>query len=455
MTEGGRFATVNEGELKRLIEEKDAKNTRRAMETAVKTFRSYLKEKDESEDFEKMSAADLDKLLARFFVEVRTINGEHYKKTSLFALRHGLNRFLSMHSDMDIIHGDDFSHSKNVFQAAAKELKRQGKGGIDHHPPIEEEDTRKMYAYFDLDNNVKLQEKVFVDMMLYFGRRGRENIHLLKISDFAAKQDGDGQLYIYMKKDELTKNHQMDANTADGRMYAVPSKYDPMCPVKTFMKYKQHLNSKCDRLFQRPSKKENALSWYDNMALGHNTIGSMMKNISTKAGLSRTYSNHSLRATLVHLLDSKGNFASRHIMTVTGHRAESSLKSYTGYTEPSMKRKMSDAISSTLRVETESKKPKSDASSPDVSNMDLSAVSFEPLSSSQLDNLLNDLHTDEIENDAFDEILKNLDVEKCTSNSQNRNLNINIAKTFENKIPFPCFNFSSCSNITVNYNFSK
>jgi hypothetical protein len=32
-------------------------------------------------------------------------------------------------------------------------------------------------------------------------------------------EDADGLRYIYLKKDELTKNHQEETNTADGRMY--------------------------------------------------------------------------------------------------------------------------------------------------------------------------------------------------------------------------------------------
>ena len=57
----------------------------------------------------------------------------------------------------------------------------------------------------------------------------------------------------------------------------------------------------------------------------------MMTELSEKFGLSKKYTNHSLRATSVHILDS-AQFPSRHIMTVTGHKAETSLKTYTGYT---------------------------------------------------------------------------------------------------------------------------
>lgn len=126
---------------------------------------------------------------------------------------------------MDIIHGVEFTECNKIFDAATKQLKREGKGGIVHHPPIDDADLQKMYQYFTLDDNVKLQQKVFVDLMLYFGRRGRENIHELKIDDFAVTSDGDGRLYIYKVRDEVTKNHQDDPNSADGRMYAKPGKF--------------------------------------------------------------------------------------------------------------------------------------------------------------------------------------------------------------------------------------
>ncbi|KAJ8318361.1 hypothetical protein KUTeg_003452 [Tegillarca granosa] len=66
----------------------------------------------------------------------------------------------------------------------------------------------------------------------------------------------------------------------------------------------------------------------------------MMPNLSAKAKLSRRYCNHYLRATSVHL----------HIMSVAGHKAETSLKTYyTGYTGEQIKQSMSDTISQGFR----------------------------------------------------------------------------------------------------------
>jgi hypothetical protein len=57
--------------------------------------------------------------------------------------------------------------------------------------------------------------------MLYFGRRGQENLRELKITDFSCTSDGDGNKYIYLDKDEKAHNHQHNENTAAGRMYEV------------------------------------------------------------------------------------------------------------------------------------------------------------------------------------------------------------------------------------------
>ena len=98
------------------------------------------------------------------------------------------------------------------------ELKKEGKCGTEHHPPLESGDLLKLYTYVN-DNRYDasmLQAKVFVDIMLHSGRRGLENLRDLKVSDFwmttdsdhqSKKISNDKQRFIYMKRDELTKNH--------------------------------------------------------------------------------------------------------------------------------------------------------------------------------------------------------------------------------------------------------
>jgi len=69
----------------------------------------------------------------------------------------------------------------------------------------------------------------------------------------------------------------------------------------------------------------------------------MMKKISEAAKLSSSYTNHSLNATTVHVVD-VAEFPSRHIISVTGHKSENSLETYSGQTSEETKRRMSDTL---------------------------------------------------------------------------------------------------------------
>ena len=70
-----------------------------------------------------------------------------------------------------------------------------------------------------------------------------------------------------------------------------------------------------------------------------------MKELSKSAGLSETFTNHCIRATATTILSEAG-CESRNIMSVTGHRNESSIKSYVA--EPSLREraKMCDVLHS-------------------------------------------------------------------------------------------------------------
>ena len=72
-------------------------------------------------------------------------------------------------------------------------------------------------------------------------------------------------------------------------------------------------------MFQRPSKQPKVDVWYANMPLGRNQLGSIMSEISKEFALSQVYTNHSLRATTVHVLDA-ANIAGRHIMSVKANQ---------------------------------------------------------------------------------------------------------------------------------------
>lgn len=114
--------------------------------------------------------------------------------------------------------------------------------------------------------------------------------------------------FLYQKKDELTKNRRENDEAEEGGLM-FERRDDPMCPVHSFEKYLTFLtklNPKCSFFFQRPKKHtitNDEEIWYDDQCNGKCLLGSKMKTISKLAGLSLEYTNHSIRATSVTILD--------------------------------------------------------------------------------------------------------------------------------------------------------
>ena len=83
-------------------------------------------------------------------------------------------------------------------QTKCVDLKRQGLAKVEHKPPICEEDLKKLYesTAFGLDDPEKLQNKVFFEVMLYFCRRGRQNLRQLKKTNFSFNTDSTGARYV-------------------------------------------------------------------------------------------------------------------------------------------------------------------------------------------------------------------------------------------------------------------
>ena len=177
--------------------------------------------------------------------------------------------------------------------------------------------------------------------------------------------------------------------------------------------------------------------FYHNMGQGHNKLGSFMSEISRKAGLEVKYTNHSCRATTVHVLDA-AQIPSRHIMTVTGHKSETSLKSYSGKTDNKTKKLMSEKISDKITEKVRNRPVLQeivdfDALNPtEIMNVAEPMDQLEPLSNSQEVMLMEDV----------------FDANTRVNNSQSINVNTNNQNMYKHPMPI----MTNCNNITINYN---
>ena len=99
--------------------------------------------------------------------------------------------------------------------------------------------------------------------------------------------------------------------------------------------------------------------------VGERTLCEKMKNIKREAKLFKCYTTHSIRATALTILDKSG-FEARHIMAVSGHKNEASIRSYSK-TDICTKKKMSETLTTRREVSEELSVMNSHQSSPVLS----------------------------------------------------------------------------------------
>jgi hypothetical protein len=209
----GRVASLSEAELKQITDGKDAKSTNNSTKYAVKTFRTYLKDKQLPEDFENWTKQELDSLLRCFYAEVMNTHGEMYKRTSLLSIRSSIMRHLSKTSSIDIIKDNEFNSSNDMFSSMCKFTVKEGKGVVVYKDDIDHSDIRKLYIsmVFSMVTPTGLLNKVWFELCLHFCRRGRENQREYKPEMFALESDNLGKRYI-----QLTKLVLMSQKTTKG-----------------------------------------------------------------------------------------------------------------------------------------------------------------------------------------------------------------------------------------------
>ena len=180
--------------------------------------------------------------------------------------------------------------STEAFKVTMHLSKKDGRGSVDRKEPISRGDREKLNIYMqNCSSPIRLQQKVFLDVMFHFCRRGHENLRAISKDSFVFQKNENNVEYVTMK-DELDKNHRgNDITSQQARMYATGT---PDCPVQSLKLCISKLNASTPCFFQRPKMVAGDACWYDAAPLGKNSIGLMMQKISKDAGLSRRYTNH-------------------------------------------------------------------------------------------------------------------------------------------------------------------
>ncbi|XP_048236651.1 zinc finger MYM-type protein 3-like isoform X1 [Haliotis rufescens] len=348
-TDSRHIVNMDTAENKSSVVDSEAQKTKKNTSWGVKIFKQWLGVRGKSPNFETHTPQELNRLLKVFYAEVRNTDGQYYTRSSYVGIRAAIHRHLRQppfEREFNIRQDQEFFSANNVFIGMLKKIQKLGLDVTTHYEPISERDLVKIRAYQSVDDPVSLQRKVWFDLTLGFGRMGAENQHNLTRSSFNIEVDESGCEFITSAHSEVTKRHSgylQDLNQQNTRIYATGTS---SCPVASFKVYLSKLHPENTALFQRPRKHVNRSPdphWYTAQALGHNNLSNMMKSISQRARLSKTYTNHCVRATTISLLSHAG-VENREIMKITGHKNEQSLLMYNANLSSAQKRRYSNIL---------------------------------------------------------------------------------------------------------------
>ena len=159
-------------------------------------------------NFESLDEPELAQMLRQFYAEVRTKSGNPYSTSGMRNIRASIQRHLTAppyNRAINIITDRNFQVSNTIFKAQVWTLRVEGKDITKHKPVIEKEDMTKITSNLKTDNPVGLQQRVFIDLMLHFGRKGREGLMELKRESFVITKGAGVCEYVELAYNEMEK----------------------------------------------------------------------------------------------------------------------------------------------------------------------------------------------------------------------------------------------------------
>lgn len=263
-------------------------------------------------DFETLPASKLNKYLERFYKEVRSKDGKPYTRSTIVGIRASINRYMNSLPEscrISILKHMAFNSSNVLLEIMNMEDKKRPKVTIKRI--IASDDLTKLMRSSVMEANMpsSLVKKVWIDLCLHFGMKGKEAIRTLTKDSFILEVDENGHKYYRLNYDlempKIDSFSEMHDWHWFARMYEIED--SQFCPVKSMGVYISKLSTEIPEFFQRPADKRSITdnTWYYG-AMGHNSILRMMSEISTEANLTRVYTNICLKATISDLLEKQG-----------------------------------------------------------------------------------------------------------------------------------------------------
>ena len=193
----------------------------------------------------------------------------------------------------------------------------------------------------------------------------------------------------------------------------------------------------------------------------------MKLSLSKSVKLDGTYTNHSIRATVITTLDRQG-FEAHHIIQLSSHKSESTVKEYSTKCPENKRKEMFDSLTNAMQPKNKKCKP---SGQPALANIDINDIKhnlptfdleviddFETIDDTLLVDILNetiDKHNNENSNNNNNQLLTSAPppiVPQINTQVINNNNNAVTKTPPSYRVPQMYFPHS---NVTINYNFGK
>lgn len=128
--------------------------------------------------------------------------------------------------------------------------------------------------------------------------------------------------------------------------------------MEWFILYESKLHKDLPFFWQCPRRNVHFTDdiWYDRIRVGHDPIENFMGLLSKEANLSKRYTNHSIRSTVIGILEEL--YQGRHVIGLSGHKSENTIKQYATKLPAKIKRDMANTLCQNVQP---AKVPKLDA----------------------------------------------------------------------------------------------
>ncbi|CAG2245786.1 unnamed protein product [Mytilus edulis] len=287
--------------------------------TAFGFIKDWLRQQGESIYFEDMLPLYLNSFLTEFY---QTCVRSGLPSNILEAYPSEISRYLNnppFNRNIDIETHPEFISSSQILRSWCHNFDVSPMAAPDDavHRPISDEDLQLLYRSpcMSCDTPEGLQNKVWVDVNLYFGVLSRKMLRQLEKSSFILEVDYDNDRRYYRIADEkIPKDRHMS------RMYEQPG--NQLCPVQSMLHYYSRLNPSSEAFFQQPDKSGVGSVWYNPTPVGKNVHSGKLSTICRPCGIKLYYRNTALRAVYrrihAHSPDYTFEFSKRILKIVSG-----------------------------------------------------------------------------------------------------------------------------------------